>query len=108
MASLDLNELAEDPRFATGPQRVERREELLGKIRAAASKLKSAELGKRLTDEKVPFGFVNNMEAVFQQPAAQDITLNGTTEAGDVVGGKIYDHGKRYFYPQTTGSAPSF
>lgn len=86
MGSLNLAELAEDPRFATGPQRVEKREELLTTIRAAAATMKSSEIGKRLTEAKVPFGFVNNMEAVFQQPAARELTLSGETASGEVVG----------------------
>ena len=64
VCALGLPELAEDPKFATGQQRVERRTELLDRIRAQAAKIESDELARRFEAAKVPYGFVNDMAAV--------------------------------------------
>ncbi|MCZ6664035.1 MAG: CoA transferase [Gammaproteobacteria bacterium] len=73
--ALGLPELAEDPKFATGQQRVERRTELLDRIRAQAAKIESDELARRFEAAKVPYGFVNDMAAVFEQPGARHLLL---------------------------------
>ena len=86
MACLDLNELAEDPNYSTGPQRVERRDELLAAIRTAAGKVPAAEIAAKLEQEKVPFGFVNDMQAVFKQTAAKALTLEGSDNDRKVTG----------------------
>lgn len=106
MGCLDLATLAEDPKYATGPQRVEMREELLGEIRAAAAGLDSHEIAARLTKEKVPFGLVNNMEAVFRQSAARDITLSGETDAGKVVGVRTMIMESDHLLPQELSPPP--
>ncbi len=78
--AMDLAELADDPAFATGQQRVEHREQLLDRIRARAAELASAELAGRLERAKVPFGFVNDMAAVFAQAGAQRLLLHGEVD----------------------------
>lgn len=86
MGCLNLAARAEDPNYTSGPERVEHRDELLKEIRAAAATLPSNEFAQRLTAEKVPFGFVNSMEAVFQQPGAKEMTITGETKYGPVTG----------------------
>lgn len=73
--ALDLAELAEDPRYATGQQRVAARAELLGAIRARAATLPAQVLAARLEAAKVPYGFVNDMARVFAQPHAARLLL---------------------------------
>ena len=86
MLCLDLSDVAEDPKFATGAQRVERREELLKIIRSKAAQVTAAQLGQKLHDEKVPFGYVNDMRAVFSQAGAKEITLDHAGEETTVTG----------------------
>ncbi|MGE3845579.1 MAG: CoA transferase, partial [Gammaproteobacteria bacterium] len=73
--AIDLPALADDPAYATAQQRVARRDELLRAIRARAAELDGVELARRLEAAKVPYGFVNDMAAVFAQPGAQRLLL---------------------------------
>ena len=75
MRALGLPGLAEDPAFAAGQQRVERRTELLKQIRLHAAKIASDELARRFEAAKVPYGFVNDMAAVFERPGARRLLL---------------------------------
>lgn len=84
--SIGLAELADDPAYATGQQRVQRREELLGRIRARAAELDSADLAARLHAAKVPFGFVNDMAAVFAEPGAQRLLVEGQVDGRAIRG----------------------
>lgn len=76
--AMDLPELADDPRYATGQQRVARRDELLAGIRSRAAEFDAATLAARLEASKVPFGFVNDMAAVFAQPATGRLVIEAT------------------------------
>ncbi|MEQ8497323.1 MAG: CoA transferase [Gammaproteobacteria bacterium] len=78
--AMGLPELADDPAFATGQQRVRERERLLARIRARAAELDSGDLAARLERAKVPFGFVNDMAAVFEQPGARRLLLEGAVD----------------------------
>ncbi len=84
--AIDLPELAEDPEFQTPRQRVARRPELLARIRARTSQIDSADLARRLAQATVPFGFVNDMAAVFEQPAARAMVLEGTVDGAPIRG----------------------
>ena len=84
--SLGLPELADDPDFATGQQRVERREELLSKIRARAATIDSPELASGLDGAKVPYGYVNDMAAVFEQAGAKRLLLTGERDGSQLRG----------------------
>lgn len=74
---IGLPELADDPAFATGQLRVQRRDELLGRIRARVATIASADFAERLRGAKVPFGFVNDMAAVFAEPGATRLMVEG-------------------------------
>lgn len=75
--AIGLPALAEDPDFQTTRQRVARREELLTRIRARTSRMSSAELADALGRAMVPYGYVNDMAAVFEQPGAQALLMQG-------------------------------
>lgn len=75
--AIGLPALAEDPDFQTTRQRVARREELLTRIRARTSQMSSAELADALGRAMVPYGYVNDMAAVFEQPGAQALLMQG-------------------------------
>lgn len=106
MQSLDLQDIAEDPRFETGAQRVERREELLKIIRAKASQLTAAQLAEKLREEKVPFGYVNDMRAVFAQPGAEEIVLDYSSEQRKITGVRSLIARGDAIRPQQTVSPP--
>jgi crotonobetainyl-CoA:carnitine CoA-transferase CaiB-like acyl-CoA transferase len=76
--AIGLPELADDPDFQTTRQRVARRDELLARVRARTSGMSSAELAAVLGHAMVPYGFVNDMAAVFEQPAAQALVMHGS------------------------------
>lgn len=75
--AIGLPALAEDPDFQTTRQRVARRDELLSRIRARTSQMSSAELADALGRAMVPYGYVNDMAAVFEQPGAQALLMQG-------------------------------
>ncbi len=87
MASIDLADVAAEPQFATGQLRVRHREALLRQIRTGTEHLSGDQLAERLTAAKVPFGFVNDMAAVFRQPGARELLLQGTVHDGRKVRG---------------------
>ncbi|MDX1385557.1 MAG: CoA transferase, partial [Thermoanaerobaculia bacterium] len=70
-AAVGRPELADDPRFATNSGRVAHRRELNEELRATLALLPGAEVADRLRRDKVPFGTVNDMAAVFAQPQSR-------------------------------------
>jgi crotonobetainyl-CoA:carnitine CoA-transferase CaiB-like acyl-CoA transferase len=71
-------ELAEDPRFATGPDRVERREELDGYVSEFCRLLPREELLPRLEDAEVPCGAIYSIADAFadEQYAARETIVS--------------------------------
>ncbi len=84
--AIGLPELAEDPAFQTTRQRVAQREELLARVRAKTSQMSSAELAAALGSAMVPYGFVNDMAAVFEQPGAQALVMEGRANGHPIRG----------------------
>ncbi|MCB1746950.1 MAG: CoA transferase [Gammaproteobacteria bacterium] len=80
VCALGLPELADDPAYATGQLRVRNRDRLLARIRDQAATLASADLAARLIAAKVPFGFVNDMAAVFEQAGARRLLLEAAQD----------------------------
>jgi crotonobetainyl-CoA:carnitine CoA-transferase CaiB-like acyl-CoA transferase len=64
-------ELAGDERFATNADRVTHRAALVELLEARIGSMGAGGLEQAFTDAKVPFGFVNDMAAVFEQPASR-------------------------------------
>lgn len=87
VGAMQLPELAADPRFATGQLRVQHREELLARIRQQAATMNSSDLAENLEKAHVPYGFVNDMAAVFAHHGAQRLLLHGRKRDGDDVTG---------------------
>jgi len=67
--------LAADERFATNPARVANREACKERIAELVSRRDRAEILIKLRQRAVPAGGVNDMEAVFEQPAAQALVV---------------------------------
>ncbi len=74
---LNLPELAQDYRFATNPQRVQHRKDLLPILEKAFLQYDKAELLLALEKAKIPAGAVNTMPEVFNLPLAQQLVLQG-------------------------------
>ena len=77
---LGLAELADDPRFATNPQRVANRTELISLIEAALAAKGSTAWAEELSRVGIPAGAINSIDAALVHPqvAARDMVL--TTE----------------------------
>ena len=70
VAALGLESLASDERFATNADRVENRQALNQLLAERVHDLDADQIEGEMRARKVPFGLVNDMAAVFEQPAA--------------------------------------
>lgn len=69
--ALGLPALRDDERFAQNSARVRNRALLNERLAERIAEFESADLDRALRARKVPFGFVNDMAQVFEQPAAR-------------------------------------
>jgi crotonobetainyl-CoA:carnitine CoA-transferase CaiB-like acyl-CoA transferase len=77
---LGLPELADDPRFATNPQRVANRTELIPIIEAALATKGSAAWAEELSRVGIPAGAINGVDAALVHPQVQAREMVLTTE----------------------------
>ena len=70
VAALGLEALGSDKRFATNADRVENRQTLNQLLAERVRTFDADQIEGEMRARKVPFGFVNDMAAVFEQPAA--------------------------------------
>ena len=75
--ALGLSELIEDERFSTNSARVQHRELLNATLDERIGALNASDISAALTERKVPFGFVNDMAAVFEQPVSRAQCFDG-------------------------------
>jgi crotonobetainyl-CoA:carnitine CoA-transferase CaiB-like acyl-CoA transferase len=68
---IGLDELADDPRFATNPQRVAHREELIPLIETALASKGSAAWADDLSRVGIPAGAINSIDAALVHPQVQ-------------------------------------
>ncbi|SFM43210.1 CaiB/BaiF CoA transferase family protein [Thermodesulforhabdus norvegica] len=68
---IGLEELAKDPRFATNPQRVVNRKELIPIIAGKMLEKTSEEWLRELEKNKIPCGPINTLDRVFSDPQVQ-------------------------------------
>lgn len=80
--ALEQPQWAEDARFVRNGDRVQHRDELNALLAAEFGRHDTAELNTRLRAERVPFGPVNDMAAVFEQPTAQACLLEAEAANG--------------------------
>ena len=71
VAALGLEALGSDTRFASNAERVKNRERLNSLLAERVQSLDAGQIEAEMRARKVPFGFVNDMAAVFRQPAAR-------------------------------------
>jgi len=74
-ATLDLEALADDPRFRTNADRVRNRPELLPLLEARTTQFTSAELLAQLEEARVPAGPIRDLAEVFASPQARRLGL---------------------------------
>jgi crotonobetainyl-CoA:carnitine CoA-transferase CaiB-like acyl-CoA transferase len=75
--ALDLDWLIQDERFVTNADRVVNRRVLNDLLAERIGQLDAAEIGRAMSERKVPFGYVNDMAAVFEQAAASAQCFEG-------------------------------
>lgn len=76
--TIGIGELATDPKFDTNQERVQNREELDGKLRAAFANFQRDEVLEHLIAINVPCGAIRDMDEVFAHPIAQAMVLKET------------------------------
>lgn len=69
--ALEVPELSQDPRFADNASRVAHREEVNARLADRFAQSSSTSVAAALREHRVPFGRLNDMRAVFSQPAAR-------------------------------------
>ncbi|WP_291727472.1 CaiB/BaiF CoA-transferase family protein [Leisingera sp. F5] len=86
MAFLKLEGLAEDPRFATNPARLQHRDALNAILIPSVQRFTTEEVLGAMEARKVPAGPVQNLETLFatDQVAARDMAIGMDTAAGPV------------------------
>ncbi len=85
-AFLGMPELAEDPRFATNPARLEHRDALNAVLRPDLLRRTSQDVIEGLQKVRVPVGPVQDLQTVFasDQVAAREMQISMQAEPGDV------------------------
>ncbi|TME29021.1 MAG: CoA transferase, partial [Chloroflexi bacterium] len=71
----DLEDLLEDARFADNGSRVANRDELTALIDARVSRMKKADLVRKLREVNVPVGPINDLHEVFTDPVVRHLGL---------------------------------
>ena len=89
-AAIERPELADDPRFADNHRRVMNRRALHAELERTFCALDSGTVSNRLGAAGVPFGFVNDMAAVFEQPGAERVLLAGSADVGELRGVRTF------------------
>lgn len=94
LKALDLEKLKDDPKFTSNAARLEHRSELMEILNNTASNFTTEILLQKLNDHKVPAAPIQNLEMLFNQPAAKGLLLHGKNEAGGdyrVVKSAVFD-----------------
>lgn len=105
MGALGLSDIADEARFSTGQNRVKHREALLTAIRARAAMVPAERLAADLEAAKVPFGFVNDMAAVFDLPGGQRLQMKAEAQDRELTGVRSFSAESTAF-PRRPVSAP--
>ncbi len=79
---LNMNELANDPRFANNAARVKNREALCAVMQSGISQVGSRELINLCNDLKIPVGAIQNMREVFEMEEARAVLMQNGTLTG--------------------------
>ncbi len=91
--AMDQPELVEDPRFVSPEVRLENVEALHGLIREWVGNLDADEVHRRLTEWRVPFGPINSIADIFDDPhfkAREDLVTVDDPQLGETVVPVVY------------------
>ena len=73
--AIDLDEIAEDPRFADNGKRVQHRSVLVPLLEKRVAELTKADVVRRLREANVPVGPINDLAEVFADPTVRHLGL---------------------------------
>jgi len=79
---LNIESIADDPRFRDNASRVKNRDILRKILADEIIKYEKEELLQKLHEKKIPAGSINNMEEVFRIKEAKEIVIEGETSRG--------------------------
>ncbi|MEP6734519.1 MAG: CaiB/BaiF CoA-transferase family protein [Chryseolinea sp.] len=80
--AIDVQQLRDDPKFATNTLRVQYRRELHEILQTAISKFSTDLLMTKLSLSKIPAGVIRSVNQVFELPAAKEIMLHSSDREG--------------------------
>jgi crotonobetainyl-CoA:carnitine CoA-transferase CaiB-like acyl-CoA transferase len=86
---LGAPELASDPAYKGNVARLQKREELIGKLSALTSRLKRDDLLAKLEEVQVPAGPINDLQQVFDDPQVKHRGMQLELPSKAAKGGKI-------------------
>jgi crotonobetainyl-CoA:carnitine CoA-transferase CaiB-like acyl-CoA transferase len=102
--AMGREELAEDPRYQTGPERVKRREEVDGMVSEWTQTFDMNALTELLDSEEVPVSPINSIADIFQNPQYE--ARGSIVEVDDPVVGRVKMPGVVPRMSQSPGSRP--
>lgn len=82
---LQLNTLADDPRYSTNAARVKNRTTLIDQLQKAVGKYERTNLLNQLHQANIPAGAVRDLPNVFAQPLVQKMIVENKNDAGDLI-----------------------
>jgi len=98
-------ELAADPRFATNPQRVNNRSELIPQLQAAFAQIDTGQLLAELLAAGVPAGRINTIDRVLNDP--QVLHRQMVVEVDHPTAGRLKVLGVPYKFSETPAQVKS-
>ncbi|MEO1051069.1 MAG: CaiB/BaiF CoA-transferase family protein [Bacteroidota bacterium] len=78
---IDQEQLVDDPRFYTNHERVKNRKLLKQLLKTGIEEFELEELAGLLEKDKIPYGRINNIQEVFEQPEARTLLLENTLKS---------------------------
>ncbi len=107
---LNLDSLREDKRFMTNQDRVRNRAELIPILAERMARLTPDEIVSAFNEKHIPFGFVNNMQKVFEQDASKALIVEGELPNGKTLRGihTVAIEGTLFEDDETLAPPPNF
>ncbi|MEO8471375.1 MAG: CaiB/BaiF CoA-transferase family protein [Chryseolinea sp.] len=102
---IDVQQLRDDPRFATNTLRVQYRRELHEILQTAISKFSTDLLMTKLSLSKIPAGVIRSVNQVFELPAAKEIMLHSSDREGvkTFIGSPFSENSSHFLPPPHIG-----
>ncbi|MEO5975669.1 MAG: CaiB/BaiF CoA-transferase family protein [Chryseolinea sp.] len=102
---IDVQQLRDDPRFATNTLRVQYRRELHEILQTAISKFSTDLIMTKLSLSKIPAGVIRSVNQVFELPAAKEIMLHSSDREGvkTFIGSPFSENSSHFLPPPHIG-----